>query len=168
MRILYCVDMDALTEAAVQSSHDIVRATWQATMSEEFDRGWRRALPSSCSLWRVSPSRGPVRLMPPGSCPSFSVTSRLSGKGTLRAPESGVEPLRLQQFEAPFTLEDDRLVFEPTVFTVHKGTHRGAVAFGEQLEQRMDASLKGLDVRIEENHFIEALLPAWKLKEKHA
>lgn len=101
-----------------------------------------------------------LRLHAPGSATVAlridRVTSRLSGKGTLRAPESGVEPLRLQQFEAPFTLEDDRLVFEPTVFTVHKGTHRGGVAFGlagTATGWSIDSRVTGLDL----GSFLDAL-----------
>lgn len=54
-------------------------------------------------------------------------TSRLSGTGTLHAPQVGFEPLRLQQLDAPFTIDGDRLVFDPTEFTLYDGRHRGAI-----------------------------------------
>lgn len=54
-------------------------------------------------------------------------SSRLSGTGTLRAPQVALEPLRIHQFEAPFTINGERLAFDPTAFTLYGGTHRGTV-----------------------------------------
>ena len=54
-------------------------------------------------------------------------TSQLSGKGTLQAPRVWLEPLQLDRFEAPFTIQGSRLVFQPTTFALYGGTHEGSV-----------------------------------------
>ena len=54
--------------------------------------------------------------------------SRLSGKGTLRAPDVTLDPLRVRRFEAPFTIDGSRLTFAPTTFTLYGGSHRGTVS----------------------------------------
>jgi AsmA protein len=54
-------------------------------------------------------------------------TSQLSGKGTLKAPRVRLEPLQLEKFEAPFTIQGSRLVFQPMTFALYGGTHEGGV-----------------------------------------
>jgi AsmA protein len=54
-------------------------------------------------------------------------TSQLSGKGTLKAPRVRLEPLQLEKFEAPFTIQGSRLVFQPMTFALYSGTHDGGV-----------------------------------------
>jgi AsmA protein len=54
-------------------------------------------------------------------------SSRLTGKGVLRAPEVLLEPLRLQRFEAPLVIAGSRLQFNPTAFAMYGGGHRGTV-----------------------------------------
>lgn len=75
--------------------------------------------------------------------------SRLTGKGTLRAPQVVLDPLRLQQFEAPFVIDGSRLQFNPTAFAMYGGTHRGGVTV--QLAETppgwtADSRMNGLDV----------------------
>ena len=55
-------------------------------------------------------------------------TSRLTGKGMLKAPQVLLDPLRLQRFEAPFVIDGARVQFNPTTFAMYGGGHRGAVA----------------------------------------
>ena len=86
-------------------------------------------------------------------------TARLTGKGTLRAPEVLLEPLRLERFEAPFAIDGSRLRFTPTAFAMYGGTHRGAVTV--QLADTpptwaTDSRLNGLDV----GDFLNALTGA--------
>ena len=52
-------------------------------------------------------------------------TSRLTGSGTLRAPALTVEPLRLQQLNAPFLVQGTQLTFTPTTFRINGGSHEG-------------------------------------------
>ena len=54
-------------------------------------------------------------------------TSRLTGKGVLKAPQVVLDPLRLQRFEAPFFIDGTRLQFNPTSFAMYGGGHRGSV-----------------------------------------
>jgi AsmA protein len=76
-------------------------------------------------------------------------TARLTGKGTLRAPAVVLEPLRVQRFEAPFTIDGPRLQFTPTAFAMYGGTHRGTVTV-EVAESppswATDSRANGLDV----------------------
>ena len=53
---------------------------------------------------------------------------RLSGTGSLRAPEVTVESLRLHGLEAPIKTDGVKLTFDPTIFKMYGGTHRGNVA----------------------------------------
>jgi uncharacterized protein involved in outer membrane biogenesis len=55
-------------------------------------------------------------------------TSRLSGTGSVRAPQVSIDPLRLQAFDAAFTIDGSRLVFSPTAFRIYGGSHQGTVA----------------------------------------
>ena len=75
-------------------------------------------------------------------------TSQLSGKGMLSAPKVRLEPLQLEKFEAPFTIHDSRLVFQPTTFTLYGGTHAGGVTV--QMSEtpplwNTDSRVSGLD-----------------------
>jgi uncharacterized protein involved in outer membrane biogenesis len=54
--------------------------------------------------------------------------ARLSGSGSVNAPGVAVDPLKLDAFEAPYKIEGARLIFEPTTFTLNRGTHRGGVS----------------------------------------
>jgi len=83
-------------------------------------------------------------------------TLRLTGKGTLRAPNVVLEPLRLQRFEAPFAIDGPRLQFTPTAFAMYGGTHRGTVTV--QLADTpptwaTDSRISGLDI----GNFLNAL-----------
>lgn len=75
-------------------------------------------------------------------------SSRLSGKGTLRAPDLELVPLRLQRFNAPFTLDGARLVLDPTEFSIYGGTHRGSVVVDTAGEPRwsLDSRVTQLDL----------------------
>jgi uncharacterized protein involved in outer membrane biogenesis len=53
---------------------------------------------------------------------------RVTGTGTLVAPNVVLEPLRLEGFQSGFTLDGNRLTFNPTTFTLHGGRHEGTVA----------------------------------------
>ena len=75
-------------------------------------------------------------------------TSRLSGKGTLRAPQVRLDQLHLDRFEAPFTIQGSRLVFQPTTFGLYGGTHEGGVTV--RLSETpplwmIDSRVRGLD-----------------------
>ena len=71
--------------------------------------------------------------------------ARLSGKGSVTAPHVLVEPLTLRQFEAPFTIDGSRLVYDPTVFTVADGTHRGKIT----IDLAASPARWGLDSRVD-------------------
>ncbi len=75
-------------------------------------------------------------------------TSRLGGSGTLRAPALTVEPLRLQQLNAPFLVAGTRLPFAPTTFTIHGGSHEGrfTLMLGGAPAWAMDGRVHDLDV----------------------
>ena len=76
-------------------------------------------------------------------------TSRLTGKGRLRAPDVVLEPLRLQQFEAPFVIDGSRLQFTPTAFTMYGGAHRGTITVDLDATPptwATDSRMNGLDV----------------------
>ncbi len=100
-------------------------------------------------------------------------TSRLSARGTLRAPDLGVEPLRLQEVETPFRLDASQLAFDPLVFRLHGGTHRGRVTVDLSttparwgLDSRLTAidlggflkTLSGADARIDGTAGVSAVL----------
>lgn len=53
----------------------------------------------------------------------------MTGKGTLRAPQVLLDPLRLRHFEAPLLVKGTTLRFDPTRFSMYGGTYRGAVTF---------------------------------------
>ena len=83
-------------------------------------------------------------------------TSQLSGKGTLSSPRVTLEPVQLERFEAPFTIQGSRLVFEPTTFTMSRGTHEGVVTV--RLSETpsswaTNSRIQGLDTR----EFLNAL-----------
>lgn len=75
-------------------------------------------------------------------------TSQLSGKGTLKAPRVRLEPLQLDKFDAPFTIQGSRLVFQPMTFALYGGTHEGGVTvrLSETPPQWItDSRVRGLD-----------------------
>jgi hypothetical protein len=68
--------------------------------------------------------------LPKPAAASFSIRidrakSRLSGTGSLRAPEVGFYTLRVQGLEAPIKTDGVKLTFDPATFTMYGGTHRG-------------------------------------------
>ena len=75
-------------------------------------------------------------------------TSRLTGSGTLRAPALTVEPLRLQQLNAPFVVHGTQLTFTPTTFRIHGGSHEGrfTLMLGDAPAWAMDGRVHDLDV----------------------
>ncbi len=75
-------------------------------------------------------------------------TSGLRGSGTLRAPALTIEPLRLQQLDAPFVLETTQLTFAPTTFTINGGSHQGrfTLTLGDAPAWAMDGRVHDLDV----------------------
>ena len=75
-------------------------------------------------------------------------TSRLRGSGTLRAPALTIEPLRLQQLNAPFVVEGTQLTFTPTTFTINGGSHEGrfTLMLGDTPAWAMDGRVHDLDV----------------------
>ena len=75
-------------------------------------------------------------------------TSRLRGSGTLRAPAVTVEPLRLQQLNAPFVIEGTQLTFAKTTFTINGGSHEGhfTLTLGDAPAWSMDGRLRDIDV----------------------
>jgi uncharacterized protein involved in outer membrane biogenesis len=94
-----------------------------------------------------------VRLDEPADA-SVTVTidrarSRLAGEGTIRVPALTVDPLRMQRVEAPFTIEGSRIVFAPTTFVLHGGTHRGRITLAVDANPprwTADSQLEGADV----------------------
>jgi uncharacterized protein involved in outer membrane biogenesis len=75
-------------------------------------------------------------------------TSRLTGSGTLRAPALTIEPLRLQQLNAPFVIQGNQLTFTPTTFTINGGSHEGrfTLTLGDSPAWAMDGVVRDLDV----------------------
>jgi uncharacterized protein involved in outer membrane biogenesis len=75
-------------------------------------------------------------------------TSRLTGSGTLRAPALTIEPLRLQQLNAPFIIQGTQLTFTPTTFTLNGGSHEGrfTLTLGDAPAWAMDGIVRDLDV----------------------
>jgi AsmA-like protein len=75
-------------------------------------------------------------------------TSRLTGGGTLRAPALTVEPLRLQQLNAPFGVEGTQLTFTPTTFRINDGSYEGrfTLMLGDAPAWAMDGLVHDLDV----------------------
>ena len=54
-------------------------------------------------------------------------TSRLSGAGSVRAPDVSVDTLRLQSVETPIKTDGVRITFDPMTFSMYGGAHRGTV-----------------------------------------
>ena len=75
-------------------------------------------------------------------------TSRLTGTGTLRAPALTIDPLRLQQLNAPFIIQGTQLTFAPTTFTINGGSHEGrfTLTLGDAPAWAMDGVVRDLDV----------------------
>jgi hypothetical protein len=75
-------------------------------------------------------------------------TSRLRGSGTLRAPALTVEPLRLQQLNAPFVVEGTQLTFAETTFAISGGSHEGrfTLMLGDAPAWSMDGRLRDIDM----------------------
>ena len=75
-------------------------------------------------------------------------TSRLRGSGTLRAPALTVEPLRLQQLNAPFGVEGTQLTFAETTFAISGGSHEGrfTLMLGDAPAWSMDGRLRDIDM----------------------
>jgi uncharacterized protein involved in outer membrane biogenesis len=76
-------------------------------------------------------------------------SSRLTGKGTLRAPALTVEPLRLQRLAAPFTIAGSQITFTPTTFVLNGGSHSGRVLLALDADPprwSADSRVEALDV----------------------
>jgi len=75
-------------------------------------------------------------------------TSRLRGSGTLRAHALTVEPLRLQQLNAPFVVEGTQLTFAETTFAISGGSHEGrfTLMLGDAPAWSMDGRLRDIDM----------------------
>jgi len=75
-------------------------------------------------------------------------TSRLTGSGTLRAPALTIEPLRIQQLNAPVVVQGTQLTFAPTTFTINGGSHEGrfTLMLGDAPSWTMDGRVQDLDV----------------------
>jgi uncharacterized protein involved in outer membrane biogenesis len=76
-------------------------------------------------------------------------TARLSGTGTVQAPQVAVDPLRLEGLSAPVHVDGSRFTFNPTTFTVSGGTFRGSVIVdrsGSPARWAIDSTVSALDV----------------------
>ena len=75
-------------------------------------------------------------------------TSRLTGSGTVRAPALTIEPLRIQQLNAPFVVQGTQLTFTPTTFGINGGSHEGrfTLILGDTPAWTMDGRVQDLDV----------------------
>lgn len=81
---------------------------------------------------------------------------RLSGTGSLGAPEMILEPIRLAAFEAPFVIAGSRLSFDPATFALYGGAHEGAVQFDvaePPARWTTESVVRGMDVA----QFLDAL-----------
>ena len=101
-----------------------------------------------------------ARLPKPASA-SFDVRfdrakSRLSGSGSLRAPEVSFYSLTLNGFEAPIKTDGVRLRFAPATFTMYGGAHRGDLVVdlsAARARWALDSHVTGLNV----GRFLSAL-----------
>ena len=101
-----------------------------------------------------------VRLSSPASLTASirvdRTSSRLSGSGTLRAPQVVADPLTVQTFAAPFVIDGPRVVFEPASFALYGGTHRGRIVFDTSVRPStwmIDGRLDSVDA----GNFLRAL-----------
>ena len=69
-------------------------------------------------------------------------SSRLAGKGTLRAPQVALDPLRIEDVSSTFMIAGDRLQFAPMTFALAGGSHTGSVTM------RFDPSRWTIDSRV--------------------
>jgi uncharacterized protein involved in outer membrane biogenesis len=86
-------------------------------------------------------------------------SGRLAGSGEVRAPLVSLDTLRIEGFQAPVTLKNERLVFDPATFTVYGGTERGTLAFDlsrTPVRWALAGRAAGLDI----GDFLEALTGA--------
>ena len=73
--------------------------------------------------------------------------SRLSGTGSLRAPEISVDTLRLQNVETPIRTDGVRITFDPMTFSMYGGAHRGSVVVDlSKARWALDSKATGVDV----------------------
>jgi hypothetical protein len=82
--------------------------------------------------------------------------SRLTGTGSLRAPEVGFYSLRLHGLEAPIATDGVKLTFAPATFTMYGGSHRGTLAVdlsSQRARWTLDSRVRDLDV----SDFLSAL-----------
>jgi uncharacterized protein involved in outer membrane biogenesis len=76
-------------------------------------------------------------------------TFRLSGTGSVRAPDISVESIRLHGVEAPIKTDGVKLTFDPTTFTMYGGAHRGSVTIDlskTPARWSLDGKVSGVDV----------------------
>jgi hypothetical protein len=75
--------------------------------------------------------------------------SRMTGTGSLVAPEIGFYSLRLQGFEAPIKTDGARIAFAPATFALYGGTHRGAMVVDlsrTPARWSLESTVTGVDV----------------------
>jgi hypothetical protein len=106
------------------------------------------------ALLRLLGSERPpfLRLPEPGTLSAVlgvnRATRRLSGTGSLRAPQVALDPLRLHRFEASFVIDGSRLKFDPARFGLYDGAHTGSVVVdlaAAPPEWTADSRLSGID-----------------------
>jgi hypothetical protein len=76
-------------------------------------------------------------------------TFRLSGTGSVRAPDISIESIRLHGVEAPITTDGVTLTFDPATFTMYGGKHRGSVSIDlskTPARFSLDGKVSGVDV----------------------
>ena len=75
-------------------------------------------------------------------------SSRLTGNGTLRAPQVALERLRMQRVNATFLISGDRLQFAPMTFILSEGSHEGSVTMRfDPTRWTIDSRMTGLNVK---------------------
>jgi uncharacterized protein involved in outer membrane biogenesis len=73
--------------------------------------------------------------------------SRLSGSGSLRAPEISVDTLRLQDVETPIRTDGTQITFAPMALKMYGGAHRGSVVVDlSKSRWALDSKATGVDV----------------------
>jgi uncharacterized protein YhdP len=76
-------------------------------------------------------------------------SAQLSGAGSIRAPEVGMDSLRLDRFEAPVAIKGTRLTLAPTTFALYGGEHRGTIVLDlsqSPVRWTLDSRVQSVDV----------------------
>jgi uncharacterized protein involved in outer membrane biogenesis len=109
-------------------------------------------LPAVLGLSGADPPESFALTKPAAASMSIRVdrqTLRLTGTGSLRAPEVSVESVRLHGVEAPVRTDGVLLVFEPTTFAMYGGAYRGTVTIDlskPPARWLLDGRMTGVDV----------------------